>query len=58
MSQYIVAAKNIKKIYRMGLVDVHALRGVTVLIKKGEVVSIMRLSIYPTRISEKFIGIL
>jgi len=41
MSQYIVAAKNIKKIYRMGLVDVHALRGVTVLIKKGEVVSIM-----------------
>jgi putative ABC transport system ATP-binding protein len=41
MAQNIVAAEDLKKVYRMGLVDVHALRGVTINIKKGEIVSIM-----------------
>jgi len=37
----IVAAKNLTKVYKMGAMEVHALRGLNVEIKRGEVVSIM-----------------
>jgi len=41
MSQIVVDARDLKKVYRMGLVDVFALRGVSVNINKGEIVAIM-----------------
>lgn len=37
----VIEVHDIKKIYRMGEVDVHALRGVSFAIERGEVVSIM-----------------
>jgi putative ABC transport system ATP-binding protein len=37
----VVAAKNLTKVYKMGTMEVHALRGLNVEIKSGEVVSIM-----------------
>lgn len=37
----VIEVHDIKKTYRMGEVDVHALRGVSFAIKRGEVVSIM-----------------
>ncbi len=41
MSEWVVDAQNITKVYRMGDFDVHALRGVSVQIAHSEVVSIM-----------------
>ncbi len=41
MAQKVVDAKDLKKTYRMGMVDVHALCGVSVAIDKGEIVAIM-----------------
>ena len=41
MIQKVVDARDLKKVYRMGLVDVFALRGVSVNINKGEIVGIM-----------------
>ncbi len=41
MSDWVVDAQNITKVYRMGDFDVHALRGVSVQIARSEVVSIM-----------------
>ena len=41
MSQNVVDARDLKKVYRMGMVDVFALRGVSVKINKGEIVAIM-----------------
>ena len=41
MVQKVVDARDLKKVYRMGLVDVFALRGVSVNINKGEIVAIM-----------------
>jgi putative ABC transport system ATP-binding protein len=41
MSEWVVDAQNITKVYRMGDFDVHALRGVSVQIARSEVVSIM-----------------
>jgi len=38
---YVVRAKNVKKIYHMGDEEVHALRGVTFSVQRGEYVSIM-----------------
>jgi putative ABC transport system ATP-binding protein len=40
-STTVVAAKNLTKVYKMGAMEVHALRGLNVEIKRGEVVSIM-----------------
>lgn len=40
-SDNVVDAKDLKKIYKMGEVEVHALRGLSVKINRGEVVSIM-----------------
>jgi len=41
MSEFVVDAKDLKKIYVMGDVEVHALRGLTIQIEPGEVLSIM-----------------
>lgn len=38
---WVIEAHDLKKIYRMGEVEVHALRGVSFKIRRGEVVSIM-----------------
>lgn len=41
MSDWVIKAKDLTKIYQMGEVEVHALRGLTVNIERGEIVSIM-----------------
>ncbi len=41
MSDWVIEAKNLTKIYKMGEVEVHALRGLTTQIARGEVVAIM-----------------
>jgi len=41
MSQLVVEAKDLKKVYVMGDVEVHALRGLSIQIEAGEVLSIM-----------------
>lgn len=41
MSRWVVEAKNLTKVYKMGEVDVHALRGLSINIERGEVMSIM-----------------
>jgi putative ABC transport system ATP-binding protein len=41
MSEWVVEARDLVKTYQMGEVQVHALRGLTLTIKPGEVVSIM-----------------
>ncbi|MFA0748209.1 MAG: hypothetical protein EORIYHIE_002078 [Candidatus Fervidibacter sp.] len=41
VSEFIVRTRDVRKIYLMGKVEVHALRGVTLDIKRGEYISIM-----------------
>ena len=41
MSDYVVDARDLTKVYQMGDVEVHALRGLSIKIKRGEVMSIM-----------------
>jgi putative ABC transport system ATP-binding protein len=41
MTEWVVEAKDITKVYQMGEVEVHALRGLSVKIAPGEVISIM-----------------
>jgi putative ABC transport system ATP-binding protein len=41
MKQKVIEAKDLKKIYKMGEIEVHALDGVTLDIYKGEMISIM-----------------
>lgn len=41
MTKWVVDAENITKVYQMGEVEVHALRGLSVKIATGEIVSIM-----------------
>jgi putative ABC transport system ATP-binding protein len=41
MSEYVVDAKDLRKIYVMGEMEVHALRGLDIQIKRGEVIAIM-----------------
>jgi putative ABC transport system ATP-binding protein len=41
MNDYVVDAKDLTKVYTMGDVEVHALRGLSAQIKRGEVISIM-----------------
>ena len=41
MSEPIISVKDLEKIYRMGDVEVHALRGISLNINKGEYVAIM-----------------
>lgn len=40
-NHWVIEAEDITKVYKMGEVEVHALRGVTFQVKKGEVVAIM-----------------
>jgi len=41
VSDYVVDARDLTKVYQMGDVEVHALRGLSIKIKPGEVLSIM-----------------
>jgi len=41
MSEWVVDAKDLTKVYQMGEVQVHALRGLSLKVKPGEVISIM-----------------
>lgn len=41
MSDWVIEAADLTKIYQMGEVEVHALRGLSVRIERGEVVSVM-----------------
>ncbi len=41
MSDWVIEADNLTKVYKMGEVEVHALRGVSLRIARGEVVAIM-----------------
>jgi len=41
MNEYIVEAEDLVKIYRMGKVEVRALNGVSIKVKKGEFISVM-----------------
>jgi putative ABC transport system ATP-binding protein len=41
MNEWVIEAENLTKIYRMGDIEVPALRGVSLRVKRGEVISIM-----------------
>jgi len=41
MNNWVIEAENLTKVYKMGIVEVHALRGLSVKIARGEVVAIM-----------------
>ncbi len=41
MSDWVIEAKDLTKVYKMGEVEVHALRGLSMQVARGEVVSIM-----------------
>lgn len=41
MNDYVINAKDITKVYKMGDVEVHALRGISLKISRGDVVAIM-----------------
>ena len=41
MSDYVIDANNLTKVYKMGDVEVHALRGLTMQVRRGEVIAIM-----------------
>lgn len=41
MDDYVIEVENVKKIYQMGVVEVHALAGVSFKVRRGEVVAIM-----------------
>jgi len=41
MSEHVIQATNLTKVYKMGEVEVHALRGLTTTIDRGEAVAIM-----------------
>lgn len=41
MSEWVVDARDLTKVYQMGDIEVHALRGLSVKINRGEVISIM-----------------
>jgi len=40
-NNYVVEAIDVYKVYRLGKIEIHALRGVTLKVKKGEFISIM-----------------
>ena len=41
MSDWVIEAHNLTKVYQMGEVEVHALRGLSVKIERGEMIAIM-----------------
>jgi putative ABC transport system ATP-binding protein len=41
MSEWVIEAENLTKVYKMGEIEVHALRGLSVKLKHGEIVAIM-----------------
>lgn len=41
MNDLVIEATNLSKVYRMGTVEVHALRGVSFQVRRGEVIAIM-----------------
>lgn len=40
-SEIVIEARNLTKVYKMGEVEVHALRGISIQVKRGEAVAIM-----------------
>jgi putative ABC transport system ATP-binding protein len=41
MNNWVIEAKDLTKVYKMGEIEVHALRGLTVKITRGEIIAIM-----------------
>ncbi len=41
MSDWVIEAENLTKVYKMGEVEVHALRGLSMKVSRGEVISVM-----------------
>lgn len=41
MNDWVIEANDLSKIYKMGQIEVHALRGLSMMVEKGEVVAIM-----------------
>ena len=41
MSDWVIEANDVTKVYQMGEIEVHALRGVSLRVKRGEVIAIM-----------------
>ena len=41
MSDWVIEANDVTKVYQMGEIEVHALRGVSLRVKRGDVVAIM-----------------
>ena len=41
MGDWVIEANNLTKVYQMGEVEVHALRGLSINVERGEAISIM-----------------
>jgi len=50
MSDAVIQVKDLKKIYKLGIVEVHALDGVTFDIQRGEIIAIMGPSTHKRRL--------
>jgi len=41
MTDWVIEAENLTKVYKMGIVEVHALRGLSMKVERGEIIAIM-----------------